>query len=176
MYTMRAMSEPPPLDALLLDEAYAYLRQVARQMQRRQGAGSLHATSVVHEVYERLAANPNLVVRDRSHLLAIGTRALRHVLADRARRRLAAKRGGHWQQVSLTGLPGRDGGVDLVALDQALAALTELDPLTGQVVELAFLGGLTEAEVAQVLDLSERTVRRRSRAGRAWLQVRLDEA
>ena len=170
------MDEDESLDALLLTEAYGHLRQMAGRIQRRRNGGSIQPTSLVHEVYERLARNPKLVVRDRSHLLAIGARAMRNVLTDRARRQTAQKRGGGWQRVSLTGV--HDGGnpSDVVALNDALEALRDLDEQTADVIELRFLGGLTEAEIAEVLAVSERTVRRKTRTGRAWLQARLTAA
>lgn len=167
------MEDDGSLDDLLLVEAYAHLRRMAARIQRARTGGSVRPTSLVHEVYERLAKNPRLAIRDRTHLLAIGARAMRNVLADRARKHNATKRGGGWERVSLDGVhDGRD-ATDLVALHEALDALRELDAQTSEVVELRCLGGLTEAEIAEVTGASERTVRRKARAGRAWLQVRL---
>lgn len=167
------MDDDGPLDDQLLTEAYAHLRRLAGRIHRRRAGGSVRPTSLVHEVYERLANNPDLVVHDRSHLLAIGARAMRNVLADRARKRNAKKRGGDWERVSLTGVHDGRNATDVIALNEALEGLRELDDQTGEVIELRFLGGLTEAEIAEVLGVSERTVRRKARAGRAWLQVRL---
>lgn len=167
------MDEEAPLDPQMLEEAYAHLRRLAARIQRARGADAHHPTSLVHDVFERLARNPELKVRDRAHLLALGARAMRHVLADRARRQAASKRGGAWDQVSLEGVADPADTSDFVALQQALDALRDMDVLTSEITELRILGGLTDAEIAEATATSERTVRRKSRAGRAWLQARL---
>jgi RNA polymerase sigma factor (TIGR02999 family) len=167
------MDDGGALDELIVAEAYAHLRRMAARIQRGRHGGSVRPTSLVHEVYERLARNPQLAVRDRTHLLAIGARAMRNVLADRARKHAASKRGGGWERVSLTGVHDSGDTAELVDLNDALDDLRALDPEASEVVELRFLGGLTESEIAEVTGQSERTVRRKVRAGRAWLQVRL---
>jgi RNA polymerase sigma factor (TIGR02999 family) len=166
------MDPKQPLPDALVAEAYEHLKALASKMRRRAG-DAIHPTSLVHDVYERLARSGTLEVTDREHLIAVGVRAMRYVLADRARRHMADKRSGGWARMSLAGVGQEPAIVDIVALDDALRALSALDEHAGQVAELRLLGGLNEVEIAQVLGTSDRTVRRRWRAARAWLQVRL---
>lgn len=168
------MSEDaPPIDRLV-EGAYAELRRLA---ERYLGSAdrTLQPTAVVHEAYLKLAATDPEAWADREHFLAVAARAMRQILVDAARRRLADKRGGDRSRVTLTGLPeaGPD-GLDTLSLDEALTRLGALDPRQARVVELRFFGGLTVPEVAQVLDQSTATVERDWRRARAWLRVQLD--
>jgi len=166
------MDPKHPLPDVLVAEAYEHLKALANKMRRRAG-GSIHPTSLVHDVYERLARSGTLEVTDRAHLIAVGARAMRYVLADRARRHMADKRSGGWARMSLAGIGTDNAIVDVVALDDALSALSLMDEQAGRVAELRLLGGLEETEIAEIIGTSPRTVRRRWRAARAWLQVRL---
>lgn len=158
-------------DALdrLLPLIYDELRDLAgRQMRRERADHTLHSTALVHEVYVKLAARGAPEASDRAHFLAIAARAMRQVLVDHARRRMAAKRGGGW---AVTTLSDGHQAVDfqpeeMLALDRALEGL---EPRQRQVVEYRFFAGMEESEIAQVLDVSERTVRRDWVKARAWL-------
>ena len=160
-----ARGDREALDAalpLLYDE----LRRVARrQMGHERPGHTLHPTGLVHEAYLKLAGNLDVAVEDRAHFLAIAARAMREVLVDAARRRQARKRGGEWKRTLLA--------TDVLAADapavEILERLEGVDPRLRRVVELRFFGGLTEEEVAEVLDLTSRTVRRDWVRARAWL-------
>ena len=148
---------------------YDELRQLAARQLRRERAGhTLHATALVHEAYVKLAGGGAVEAADRGHFMAIAARAMRQVLVDHARRRNAEKRGGGWEQTTLS-----DGDAplefqpdELLALDQALE---ELDERQRQVVECRFFAGMEEEEIAAVLGVSARTVRRDWVKARAWL-------
>lgn len=162
-------------DALdrLLPLLYDELRELAeRQMRRERVDHTLHSTALVHEVYVKLAAGGAPDAADRAHFLAIAARAMRQVLVDHARRRTAAKRGGGW---AVTTLSDGHRAVDfrpeeMLALDQALEGL---EPRQRQVVEYRFFAGMEESEIAALLDVSERTVRRDWVKARAWLYSEL---
>ncbi len=138
---------------------------------------TLQPTALVNEAYLRLRDCSALSWQDRAHFYAIAARAMRHVLIDHARARLASKRGGGQARVSLH--ESMDGGADwdadVLALDEALNRLAELDERKARVVELRFLGGLSVDEVAHVLEVSRSTVEANWRYARAWLSRALSE-
>jgi len=152
----------------LVPLVYEELRALAkRELYREQQGHTLHATALVHETYLKLAGS-GMPASDRAHFLAIAARAMRQVLVDHARRRKAVKRGGDMVCTTL-----KDGGApvefrpdELIALDQALE---KLDPRQRQIVEFRFFAGMEEKEVADVLGVSDRTVRREWVKARAWL-------
>lgn len=150
---------------LLYDE----LRTVARlQLRREHGPRDLQPTALVHEAYLKLSGEGGARAVDKSHFLALAARAMRQVLVDDARQRNAAKRGLGWAHTTLTD------GVASVAFDaeELLAlndALERLPARQRDVVELRFFGGLSEGEIAAVLHVTERTVRRDWIKARAWL-------
>jgi RNA polymerase sigma-70 factor (ECF subfamily) len=111
----------------------------------------------------------------RAHFFAVSAQIMRHILLDRARRRVAAKRGGNAEKVNLDELPdlSEDRAGELIALDDALNALVEIDPRKERVVELRFFGGLSVEETAAVLGISQETVMRDWKFARAWLQAEL---
>jgi RNA polymerase sigma-70 factor (ECF subfamily) len=155
---------------------YDDLRRAARRQlaRRRGGAQSVQPTTLVHEAYLKLAGNAPSAT-DRGHFLAIAAHAMRQVLVDRARARHAAKRGPDWVRTTLT-----DGAwsteldtATLLALDDALE---RLDPRQRQVVECRFFAGLDDAEIAEALGITTRTVRRDWVKARAWLHRWLAEA
>lgn len=158
----------------LLADIYDELRSVAGHLRRRHGAGdSVRATSLVHEAWLRLAGStPDL--QSPQHLAALAARVMRNVLVDRARAATADKRGGGWDHVALSDVPGEsDDVVDIVALDAALTELAAFDARGAEIVQLRFFGGLSPEEVADVLGISRRTAERDWRAARAWLADRL---
>jgi RNA polymerase sigma factor (TIGR02999 family) len=162
----------PALDALL-PEAYADLRQIARRHLRRMRAGAtLNTTAVVHEAYLKLASSPGSRWNDRNHFLALASMAMRQLIVDHARRRAAGKRGGAALRVTLEdgiAAPAPPDGVDVLALDAALARLAALDPLLERLVECRFFAGLSLDETAQALGRSTRSVERDWARARAYL-------
>jgi RNA polymerase sigma factor (TIGR02999 family) len=153
----------------LVPLVYDDLRRLAhRQLGREGGGHTLQTTGLVHEAYLKLIGGGELGAANRAHFLAIAARAMRQVLVDYARRRKAEKRGGGVVCVTLNdGEQGMDvSSDDLLALDDVLE---QLEPRQRQVVELRFFGGLEEKEIAEALDVSERTVRRDWVKARAWL-------
>lgn len=158
----------------LFSAIYADLRARAHRLLRQSSAVTLSTTALVHETWLKLAGS-RLQPADRSHFFCIASRAMRQVLMNAARERSALKRGGELSRVTLTALTTGE-EVDLVkvlALDEALVSLARDDERLAQVVELHFFAGLGFAEIAELLDLSERTVARDWRAARALLRAHM---
>jgi RNA polymerase sigma factor (TIGR02999 family) len=155
---------------------YDELRATAgRALAREQAGHTLHATDLVHEAYFKLAGGA-LSVQDRAHFYGVAARAMRQVLVEHARRRLADKRGGGVVHVTLgdrdaPAFGGRD--EELLALDEALERLGAERPRLRALVEHRFFGGLSEKEIAALLGVSERTVQRDWAHARAWLYKEL---
>jgi RNA polymerase sigma factor (TIGR02999 family) len=148
----------------LLPHVYQELKGIARrQLARSKGARStLDTTALVHEAYLKLANQARLSLRDRAHFLGVAGRAMRQLLVDRARRRLAEKRGGSQPTVALGGreLPVESQSEAILALEEALERLAATHERSVRVVECRFFVGLTEEETAEALDVSVRTVQR----------------
>lgn len=154
---------------------YEELRRLAGGfMSRERSDHTLQPTALVHEAYGKLMGQ-EAPWSNRSHFMAIAATAMRRVLLDYARKRKAEKRGGGASQVTLKEelLLVDDRGLDILALDQALTRLAELDERQGRVVELRFFGGLSVEEAAAVLGVSPNTVKRDWRHARAWLHREL---
>jgi RNA polymerase sigma factor (TIGR02999 family) len=157
----------------LIPVVYDQLRRIARQHLRRERAGhTLQATALVNEAYLRLV-DQSVSWQNRNHFFGIAARLMRQILVDHARSRQRLKRGENPQQISLAAVDAQVQSADLLALDEALETLSEIDPLRGRIVELRFFGGLTIEETAQVLRVSTPTVERGWRAARAWLQTEM---
>ena len=151
---------------------YPELRRIAHRYMRNERLGhTLQTTALVNEAYLRLAGEHAIDWQDRSHFLAVMARVMRHILTDHARRRTYTKHGGALQQVDLpeSDVMAFERASELVALDEALRQLAEIDPRKSQVVELRYFGGLSLEETAAALGLSVMTVRRDWRAAKAWL-------
>jgi len=152
------------------------LRRLARSFLRREREGhTLQTDALVNEAYVRLVDLGQIPWRDRTHFFALTARLMRRILVDYARSRQYQKRGGGLQRVPLdvAGDVALARGDDLVALDDALAALASVDPRKAQVVELRHFGGLSVAEVAEALAVSEQTVMRDWRLAKMWLMREL---
>ena len=151
------------------------LRRSAAALLRREREGhSIQVTELVNDALLRLlGASPQW--QDRAHFLAIASRAMRQILVDRARRRLAQRRGGGWQQTTLgdAASPQPVSPDELIALDDALARLFAIDPRLHDVVQYRYFGGLNDAEVAAALNVTERTVQRDWKRARAILYTEL---
>lgn len=168
-------------DKSALDKVLSVLYRELRQMARRQlGAnqgGTLNPTALVHEAWLRINGRSEAQFEDRAHFFAYAASAMRSVVVDHARQRLTQKRGGELQRV--TDLPVDLAGSvpmddELLALDEALTRLAEVDARLAQVVELRYFAGLSEIEVASVQSRSERSVRRDWQKARMFLLASLD--
>jgi RNA polymerase sigma factor (TIGR02999 family) len=135
----------------------------------------LQTTALINEAYIRLIGWKTVRWQNRTHFFAVAAQLMRRVLVDIARARRQAKRGGAPLETTLdeSCLFQRERSRDLVAIDEALTRLAEIDPRKCRIVEMRFFGGLTEEEVALVLEISDRTVRREWRLAKAWLLTEL---
>ena len=149
---------------------YDELKRAARQQLRRM-RDDFQTTALVHEAYMKLAGGAQLAAVDRNHLLALSARAMRQVLVDDARARKADKRGGGQEALTLTARldAGERAALEVLELDDLLKRLHALDERAAQVVELRYFGGYEETEIAQMLGVTDRTVRRDWRKARAFL-------
>jgi RNA polymerase sigma factor (TIGR02999 family) len=181
-----AQAEPREVTQLLLawnggDESalerlvplvYDELRRLARrQLARERPDHTLQTTDLINEAYLKLVDIRNVRWQNRTHFFALCARLMRRILVDFARSRRYAKRGGGVRPISLdqSQAISPTNSPDLVAVDDALKALTKIDARKGQVVELRFFGGLTVEETAEVLKISPETVRRDWKLAKVWL-------
>jgi RNA polymerase sigma factor (TIGR02999 family) len=156
----------------LIPLVHAELHKLAHRCLRREAPGhELQTTALVNEAYLRLIDAQQVQWQNRAHFFAISAKLMRRILVDFARQRDYQKRGGALQHVSLDEAlhVGAQRDEDLVALDDALKALAEVDPRKEQVIELRFFGGLSVEETATVLQVSADTVMRDWRLARVWL-------
>ncbi len=163
------------LDALF-DATYAELRRLASAVRRGDPSQTLNPTALVHEVWLKLAATPEIASTSRLHFKRIAARAMRQVLVESARRRKAAKRGGS-DAVFVTFDDRLHGGAntadELLGLDAALEELARIEPRQAAIVESRFFAGLDVSETAELVGVSESTILRDWRAARAWLAAEL---
>lgn len=162
----------------LLPLVYDDLRRLAQaKMNREPGGVSLEPTALAHETFMRLVDQSRVDWRGKSHFMAVAAQAMRRILVDHARSRKRLKRGGSRQRVDLSSGMAIAGPseVDLIALDDAMEKLAEIDPRQARVVELRFFGGLNVEEVAEALGVSKRTVEGDWTMARAWLRRELAE-
>ena len=157
---------------------YDELRALAQALMNHERADhTLQATALVHEAYLRLVGQSRMEWKNRAHFIALASQALRRILVDHARARAAHKRGGGVTRIALDEdiVESYAAEVDLVAVDNALNRLADRSETQARIVELRFFGGLTTAEIAQVVGTSKRTVERDWRFARAWLYRALGE-
>ena len=157
----------------LIPIVYSELRlRAARYLRRERPGHTLQTTALIHETYLRLVEQKDVQWQNRAHFFAIAAQLMRRILVDHARQRDAAKRGG--ADVTLTldeamaVFPGRD--VNLMALDETLTRLAEIDPRQSRVVELRYFSGLSIEETAEVLGVSPATVKLDWSMAKAWLR------
>jgi len=155
----------------ILPLVYNELRRLARANLRQQRPNhTLQTTALVHEAYLRLAGETSLQVENRAHFLGIAAQLMRWILVDYERNRRASKRGAGLTRLTLDesiASPQRD--VDLLALDEALDRLSELDGQQSQIIELRYFGGLSIEDTSEFLGISPATVKRSWASARAWL-------
>ena len=160
----------------LMELAYQQLRLVAaKHMKRERPDHTLQPTALVHELCARLLGGSTVDWQDRAHFFSVASLQIRRLLVNHARDRRAAKRGGGAQRVDVAECPALPKPLqeDLIALDQVLSRLEQLDPRAAKVVELRFFGGLNENEAAAVLGISVATLKRDWEFARAWLLTEL---
>jgi len=156
----------------MLSLVYAELRRLAASYLRRERPGhTLQPTALVHEAYVRLLDQRQIDWSNRAQFMGLAAVMMRRILVNHARDRAANKRGGAAERVSLSlaHAIGEGPAVDLIALHDALDALAAIDPRKSRIVELKFFGGLTIAEIAEVMELSPATIEREWSFSRAWL-------
>lgn len=163
----------------LMEIVYQDLRRMAARQLRGERAGhTLQTTALVHEAYLRIAGHERLDYKNRAQFFGLAARSMRRVLVDSARARKSRKRGAgavHLVVEELAELGG-ERPPDLVALDEALGELFELDPQKARIVELRYFGGFEVREIAELLGVSVPTVNRHSRMAYAWLARALRDA
>jgi len=150
-------------------------RLAARHMLGEPNEGSLHTTDLVHEAYLRLINQRRVDWESRSHFFAIAARQMRRILADHARARKARKRPQPGLKMTVSNLPVgvETQTIDFLALEEALVQLEAIDARQARIVEMRYLAGLSEQEIACALGVSVRTVNRDWRVARAWLYGQL---
>ncbi len=174
-----ARSGNPEAIHRLMPLVYSELHALAQHAMRGQRAGhTLQATALVHESFLRLVGGAPVSWQDRVHFVAVAAKTMRQILVDHARAQRAEKRGGNKKQKPITLVAASAGPepLDLLALDEALIALSENEPRSARVVELRFFGGLTREEVAEVLGLTVRTVDRDWKFAQGWLHREMNRS
>lgn len=161
----------------LIPLVYDDLRRVAAaQMRRELGGQSLQRTALVHEVYVRLVDQRRVHWRNRAHFFAAAATLMRRILVDHARARLADKRGGGFERVTLAGDEAAEGPrIDVLALHESLRRMAAFSPRQERIVELRYFGGLTIEEAAEVIGTSEATLVREWTVAKAWLRADLSD-
>ena len=163
-------------ESQLLKLVYPELRRIARARLRGERPGhTLQPTALANEAYLQLAGQMGKEWQNRSHFYAVAAQLMRRILVDYARRKKAAKRDGNRHQVELTDeiAVSDDRLEEILIVNEALGRLAEFDPRCCKVVEMRFFGGMTEDEVAEVLQVAPRTVKRDWNVAKAWLHGEL---
>ena len=156
----------------LIPLVHTELRRIAHRYMRKERAGhTLQTSALVNEAYLRLVGAQEIAWQNRAHFLAISSNLMRRILVDLAREKHARKRGGDNGPIALDEemFAGSRRSPDLIALDDALSELAKVDQRKCRVIEMRFFGGLSEAEMAEALEVSPETVRRDWRLAKAWL-------
>jgi RNA polymerase sigma-70 factor, ECF subfamily len=158
----------------LIPLVYAELRRIAARLLRDERNGhTLQPTALVNEAYLRLAGQTRADWQNRAQFLAVASQAMRRILVDYARQHIASKRGGGIAPVDLEGVAVAarvEQSEEMLAVDEALARLAELDDLQARVVEMRYFGGMTVEETAEALSMAPRTVKREWATAKAWLR------
>jgi RNA polymerase sigma-70 factor, ECF subfamily len=162
----------------LIPTVYQELRRMADRYLRRENAEhSLQPTALVHEAYLRLIDQTQVQWQNRAHFFGVAAQMMRRILVDHAKTKHREKRGGEMRKLSLEEAANytHERAAELVALDDALQSLAELDERKSHIVELRYFGGLTVEETAQVLSISPQTVMRDWNLAKAWLYQQLSQ-
>ena len=156
----------------LMPLVYEEMRKMARQYMRSQRIGhTLQPTALIHEAYVKLSGADERNWKNRAHFFGVASQAMRHILVDYVRSQKFQKRGGDAHKIELSEamLVSNERASGLVELDEALKALSKLDERKGRVVELKYFGGLSNEEMAEVLNVSSKTIIRDWQFARSWL-------
>lgn len=180
-----AMTTQPPQDSTdasptdaLFSQVYDRLKAMAGKRLARQARETLDTTALVHELYLRLGSNPRLGFAHPNQFFTYAARAMRHLLADRARDRKRQRAGGDWIQITLTGSDSRlalDSAEQALQLEDALQRLANSDARAAQVVELAWFAGLSQDQISETLGVARSTIARDWRFARAFLKDQLGQ-
>jgi RNA polymerase sigma factor (TIGR02999 family) len=160
----------------LIPLVYTELRRIAANHLRREAAGhSLQPTALVHEAYLRLICIQEVDWQSRSHFFAVSATLMRRILVDHARAHQARKRGDGFDPIAFDEalMPGPERAPEILALDDALDRLAQLDERQAKIVEMRFFAGMSEEEAGAALGISARTVKRDWRVAKAWLYKEL---
>ena len=170
--------EKEALDKLMPAVYDELRRQAARYLRREQAGHTLQTTALIHEAYMRLVDQRNVQWQNRAQFFGIAAQMMRRILVDHARTKKRVKRGGSDIKVSLADatMPVEERDLDVIALDEALTRLAEIDEQQSRVVELRFFSGLTVEETAEVMGISPATVKRDWSMAKAWLHRELSGA
>lgn len=167
----------PPIGAdALFTAVYDRLKAMAGRQLARGARGTLDTTALVHDLYLRIGRKQGLSFARPEQFFAYAARAMRHLLADRARDRMRLRAGGDWVRVTVTARDERlalDSADEALALEEAIGKLEAIDPRAARVVELAWFAGLEQEQIAAALDIGLRTVARDWRFARAFLKTEL---
>ena len=155
----------------LVPLVYKELREIAHYHLRRERPGhTLQSAALVHEAYLRLADQKPFEADNRAHFLAVASRLMRQILVDYARSHAAAKRGADLRvELDAAMILPQERNAEVIALDEALKTLSQIDEQQGQIVEMRFFGGLSIEEIGEVLGISRSTVKREWNVAKAWL-------
>ena len=150
-------------------------RQAARYLRRERAGHTLQTTALIHEAYMRLVDQRHVEWQNRAHFFGVAAQMMRRILVDHARTKKRVKRGGSDVKISLADatIPVEERDLDVIALDEALTRLAEIDEQQSRVVELRFFSGLTVEETAEVMGISPATVKRDWSMAKAWLHREL---
>lgn len=164
---------------LLTPLVYNELRRLAeRYLRNERSAATLQPTALVHEAYLRLVAQSMPDWESRAHFFGVAAHLMRQILVDHARKHRSAKRGGGAEKLAIDEIVGlgTEKPADIIALDDALKALAEIDERKAKVIELRFFGGLSVEETGVALGVSPATIGREQRLAEAWLHRELSNA
>jgi RNA polymerase sigma factor (TIGR02999 family) len=157
----------------LMPLVYEELRRMARNYMRRQPSGhTFQTTELIHEAYLKIAAGKDKQWQNRAHFFGVAANIMRRILVDHARKHNADKRGGEFSKEQLEEalvVVSDEKSFELLALDDALVELAKVDPQKSRIVELRYFGGLSVEETAEVMGISEITVKRHWKMAKAWL-------
>ena len=156
---------------ILVPLVYKELREIAHYHLKRERPGhTLQSAALVHEAYLRLADQKPFEADNRAHFLAVASRLMRQILVDYARSHAAAKRGADLRvELDAALILPQERNAEVIALDEALNTLSQIDEQQGKIVEMRFFGGLSIEEIGEVLGLSRSTVKREWNVAKAWL-------
>ncbi|MFN0278422.1 MAG: sigma-70 family RNA polymerase sigma factor [Pyrinomonadaceae bacterium] len=163
----------------LLSFVYDEMKRQARYlMSRERSDHTLQPTALVHEAFLKLGDGAKIVWKDRAHFFGFASHLMRQILVDHARQHAAAKRGSNPIRLSTDDIeiPSYERADSIVAVDEALNRLTEIDDRQAKIVEMRFFGGMTNIEIAETLDIGERTVGREWQAAKLWLYRALNKS